>query len=478
MKRPHDGGVPRYLARLLIAVVVFVAIGGLLLQDAAAILESGIGRVAGQLLGIGGERRYLVLAQNPAELRPAGGYAGTVGIIAFDSLRPVERSFVDVYEYDLRPGLPYVQPPDALANYLLGTQSWQLADAAWSPDFPTAAANALRLYALESGDADIDGVLALNTFAVDRLLEVTGPIDVPEYGVTVAAGEVTMTALRLTRGVSDPAPGADRKAFLDALAGRLMARLAFMLPSDWPRLAHALSELAQRRDVLVWFVDSAAELPVSKVPLGGAVRRDPGDYLYVVEANVEPSSKYNLAIDRSDTLAIALDAAGGAATTLHLEWQNHALEPGEPFESLRNYSRNKSGQYGAWVRVLTPASSVVTAAHAVGLDPISGIEETVVEAGRQSLGNYMLMGPGTSTLDYSWATPSAATRAADGTWTYRLTIQKQPGLRPPPLAVTVTLPAGARVASVVGASVSAEGRATLSTIFERDVTIEVRYTQP
>ena len=33
------------------------------------------------LMGWGGEKRYLVLAQNPAELRPAGGYTGTVGLV-------------------------------------------------------------------------------------------------------------------------------------------------------------------------------------------------------------------------------------------------------------------------------------------------------------------------------------------------------------------------------------------------------------
>ena len=33
------------------------------------------------IMGWGGEKRYLVLAQNPAELRPAGGYTGTVGLV-------------------------------------------------------------------------------------------------------------------------------------------------------------------------------------------------------------------------------------------------------------------------------------------------------------------------------------------------------------------------------------------------------------
>ncbi|MFV2065102.1 MAG: DUF4012 domain-containing protein, partial [Chloroflexota bacterium] len=53
------------------------------------------------LLGWDGERRYLVLAQNPAELRPAGGYAGTIGVIGFKDGALVEQSFQDVYVLDL-----------------------------------------------------------------------------------------------------------------------------------------------------------------------------------------------------------------------------------------------------------------------------------------------------------------------------------------------------------------------------------------
>ena len=78
----------------------------------------------------------------------------------------------------------------SLANNLLGSHSWQLADAGWSPDFPTSAANALKLYALKIGRRGHRWrVIGLNTYAVDDLLEATGPIEVPEYGVTVAPQE-------------------------------------------------------------------------------------------------------------------------------------------------------------------------------------------------------------------------------------------------------------------------------------------------
>ena len=61
------------------------------------------------LLGWGGERRYLVLAQDPAELRPNGGYTGTYGIVTFKNGELASHDFTDVYALDQKPGLPFVE---------------------------------------------------------------------------------------------------------------------------------------------------------------------------------------------------------------------------------------------------------------------------------------------------------------------------------------------------------------------------------
>ena len=63
------------------------------------------------LLGWGEEKRYLVLAQNPAELRPSGGYTGTVGTITLRDGAIVEQDFVDTYGLSVQEGLPFVDPP-------------------------------------------------------------------------------------------------------------------------------------------------------------------------------------------------------------------------------------------------------------------------------------------------------------------------------------------------------------------------------
>ena len=72
------------------------------------------------ILGWDSPKRYLVLTQNPAELRPTGGYIGSFGILTFDKGRITERHFQDVFLLDLPWDYPFVTAPPALSRYLLG----------------------------------------------------------------------------------------------------------------------------------------------------------------------------------------------------------------------------------------------------------------------------------------------------------------------------------------------------------------------
>jgi len=462
-------------ALLAVLVLVAVGVGSCAIQAAPLVANApSLTQFVPALAGMNGERRYLVLALDPAELRPAGGYTGTVGIVGIDHGGIVERDFSDVYEYDTKPGLPYVEPPVALQNYLPGATSWEIADAAWSPDFPAAAQESLRLYELESGDTRIDGVIALTTYAVDSLLEATGPVDVPEYGVTVRAGETTMIALALTRGASTQ--NSNRKQFLDALAGHMLNRLTTLSPLDAPKLVDAFNAIRDRRDAMVWLADPAAEAWVATTPLGGAVGQEPGDYVYVVEANVEPPSKYNLVVERADTINVALDSAGMASDSIAMRWQNFAMSPGQAFDLIRSYSTNQAGLYGAYVRLLTPATSVLGSVAGNATDAIDSVEETSTEVGRNVFGNYLLMAPGASSLNYDWTVPRAAAQS-QGIWTYDLTIQRQPGAAENQQFVTVSLPAGAQVVSTTSGVVAGQTVA-MSTTLDRDVSLEVRYRLP
>ena len=425
------------------------------------------------ILGWDAPRRYLVLTQDPAELRPAGGFAGSYGIIAFDKGRVTERSFRDIALLDYTNNYPFVKPPTELADYLLGPkQSWQLADANWSPDFPTSARDAIRLYTNESGDTNIDGVLAITTYTIDELLKVTGPITVPDYGATMTAGETTLKTLQLTRTAL--VPGENRKAFLSAFADQLLASLLGLPAAKWGQLLGQADAFRQGRLLQAWFSNPADQALVTGSGFDGAVRADPGDYAYPVDSNVAPSSKLNAVTTRSLDLQVQIDAVGNARNTLAVTWQNRIeTAEGAPYRALPG--EKPKHLLGLYFRLLVPERSRVEGVSGGSYPPLTDPAVVEDEAGRTAIGTYLKVPPGRTSLTYTWTSPYAADADETG-GTYRLTIQKQPGLLPGPLALTIRVPAGFRIADASPELTVRGDTATLATTFDRDIVVEVRYT--
>ena len=416
------------------------------------------------ILGFDGERRYLVLTQDPAEIRATGGFVGSFGIVAFEHGRIVERTFTDTsidYPFDY----PWIAPPQQLRDYLLGPdQPWQFSDSNWSPDFPTSASNALRLYTNETGDSRIDGVVAITTDTIDELLTVTGPVDVPEFGVTVAAGQTIVKTLQLTRTAT---PGTNRKAFLSAFADRLFSALLSLPPGRWPALVDLADTFRSERLLQAWFTDPAAEALAEQAGVDGGVRQDAGDYVFPVDSNVAPASKLDILTVRSLRLDVQVDDVGNAHDTLTATWENQYNAPA--FAWYRAMSNIGSPTLGMYFRVLTPARTrpIVEPGTAT-----MQLAEVGNEAGRAAMGTYLRVPPGSASVRLAWISPYVADPEQG---LYRLTIQRQPGLLDGALDITIHAPPGCGITAATPGLVVSGSTAVLRTTFERDVVIGIRY---
>jgi len=426
------------------------------------------------ILGWDAPKRYLVLTQNPAELRPTGGFIGSFGIIAFDKGRITERRFQDVFLLDLPWTYPFVTPPQELADYLLGNkQPWQLADANWSPDFPTSAQDAIRLYTNESGDSKIDGVLAITTYTIDELLKVTGPVTVPQYGLTIAPGETTIKLLQAVWAAA-ASGSANRKAVLGPFADRLLSALLGLPPAKWGQLLGDAETFRQGRLLQAWFRDPADEALVAGSGFDGAVRADPGDYVYPVDSNVAPTSKLNAVTTRTLDLQVQIDAVGNARNTLAVTWQNGIeTAAGAPYRALPLVGQARI--LGMYFRVLVPKRSRVEGVSGGSTSRLTDPAVVEDEAGRTAIGTYLKVLPGRTGLTYTWTSPYAADADQTG-GTYRLTLQEQPGQLPGPLALTIRAPAGFHIADASPGLTVRGDTATLSTTFDHDLVVQVRYT--
>ena len=423
------------------------------------------------ILGWDGPRRYLVLTQNPSELRPTGGYIGSYGTITFDRGRLTERTFGDVAVLDFPWDYPFIDPPTELATYLLGPdQPWQLADANWSPDFPTSARAALRLYTNESGDDRIDGVLGITTYTIDELLQVTGPIAVPEYDAVIAPGETTLKALQLTRIAR---PGENRKAFLATFSDHLFERLLSLPSERWADLIGRAATVRSQRLLLAWLKDPDEQRFVVDGGFDGAIRQDHGDYLYPVDSNVAPASKISAMATRSLRLDVVIDADGNARHTLDVTWENPIeTDVGRPYLELPTLGGMRN--LGMYFRLLAPVGSVVDAVSGGSFVNLTAPAVVGTEAGRAVFGSQLLIPPGATSLRYSWVSPRPVEPGTEA-HRYRLTIQKQPGLRPGPLRVAIRVPPGFEIRSASEPLRVARDTAEMAVSFDRDLEIDVTF---
>lgn len=423
------------------------------------------------ILGWDGPRRYLVLTQNPAELRPTGGFIGSYGIVTFDGGRVTERAFRDVALLDFPWDYPFVAPPQELADYLLGPdQPWQLADANWSPDFPTSAQDALRLYTNESGDARIDGVLGITTYTIDELLLLTGPVTVPEYDATIASGETTLKTVQLTRAGR---AGENRKAFLSAFGDLLFDRLVDLPSARWGDLVGRAGTFRDQHLLLAWFKDPADQRLASTRGFDGAVRHDPGDYVYPVDSNVAPASKINAIATRSLRLDVTIDAGGDARHTLDVTWDNPIdTAVGRPWLEVATLENMRN--LGMYFRLLVPEGTRFQDVSGGSVVDLTAPAVTGVEAGRTVFGSQLLIPPGATSLRYRWVSPQPVEIGTEA-HRYRLTIQKQPGLRPGPLTVTIRVPAGFRIQAADPTLHVAGDTASVTQSFDRDLELDLSF---
>ena len=242
----------------------------------------GLSELLTGLLGKNESRRYLIVFQNPSELRPTGGFMGSYAELRVDRGEIKSLVVPPGGTYDLQGQLvARVAPPEPLR---LITDRWEFQDANWSPDF-RAASSKIRYFWSKSGGPTVDGVIAVNATLVERLLALTGPIELPEFGKTITAENFmleTQKAVELEYDKSENKP----KKILGALAPLLLERLKSLKQDQLFALLGALSDALTTKDIQVALSDPSEDALARRFGWSGYLKSTPGDSLAVVDANV------------------------------------------------------------------------------------------------------------------------------------------------------------------------------------------------
>lgn len=406
---------------------------------------SALARLAPELLGVEGARTYLLLAQNSDELRPTGGFISGAGLMQIDQGQLGELDFADSYTV-FNPDIDHpLAPPDL--EQTMGAQMLLFRDANWSADYPTSARVAQALYQLDTGAAT-DGVIAFDLAATQRIVAALEPLALPGYPEPVTAANV-LTAMRqiwadplATENTVAEAGQSDwwlyRKDFMGDLAGAARARLESG-QVDFGQLARALYSSLQEKHVLVTVNDPATATLLAEAGWSGAVTPGDGDYLLVVDSNVG-WNKVNSVVQRTTHYTVAPQADGSLLADLELVYRHQGEASSDRCDHVARYGDSYEEMmrrcYFNYIRVLAPAGAELLSAEGFEQDLVS------VRPGEQ----------GTTQLAGSLVLPSGATRRVrlsyrlpggllDGA-TYRLLVQKQPGIPAWPVKIVLLAPPG------------------------------------
>lgn len=234
-----------------------------------------------ELLGGNGPRKYLFLLQNNHEARATGGFIGTYALLDVQG-GAVRKFFVDgIFNPDgqLREN---IVPPKPIQKISAG---WSLHDSNWFPDFPMSAEKAIFFYE-KTGGPTVDGVIALTPTVMRKLLAVTGPITLLQYGLTVDADNF-MTVIQEQVEVKYDKEENRPKQVLADLSTELLERVfASQDKEAILGVGQALVEGLNEKHILLYARHPETEALIDAAGWSGRVLETDKDYLSVIHTNI------------------------------------------------------------------------------------------------------------------------------------------------------------------------------------------------
>ena len=151
-------------------------------------MAAGLVGLLPPLLGVDGEKTYLLVTLSPSDPRAAGGYPGVYGVLHADGKQVTLTNLAATSTIpQVRGGVP--APADVLrayGDYGIAQAFW---DTTYAPDFPTAAKLMSDIWTAGGGEK-VDGVIAGDPALMAGLLSVVGPVTTPAWPETITADNV------------------------------------------------------------------------------------------------------------------------------------------------------------------------------------------------------------------------------------------------------------------------------------------------
>jgi len=428
-------------------------------------------------LGEDEPRRFLVLLQNNMELRPTGGFIGSLATLHFSGGKLINFDVQDVYSADGQLK-GHVEPPLSMKE-ILGEKGWYLRDSNWSPDFPTNAQKAAWFYRKETGQ-EVDGVFAFNLEAAKKILTNIGEIYLADFGEKINADNLFAKAEFYSE--ANFFPGSQQKAsFLTALGKQILASVQNMPAAISFPLTKSLWQSLEEKELLLWTTEEGINnvlmannwdgrlKAVSMTQKGGLA-----DYLFPVEANLG-INKANYFLRRSLSLLVQINPQEKIDYLLQIHYENTSQTTEWP-----------GGDYKNYLRLFLPLGSEINRVSV--FDPLAGKEASQKFISRGEIkqtkekdkmgAGFLVTVPINSrrTVEVSYSRPISLAQDQNG-WKYLLYLQKQSGMGATPLTVLVSLPEGLVPLQVFPEATLTEQGLVFNKMFTSDIPIAIEFSR-
>ena len=238
-------------------------------------------RIIVDLLGGNGPRKYLFLFQNNQEMRATGGFIGSYGLLDISSGK-VRKFFIDgIFNPDGQLKEKIV-PPKPIQKI---SAAWSLHDSNWFPDFPKSARKAILFYE-KTGGPTADGIITLTPTVMRKLLEITGPIEMPEYDVTLDAENFIEKTQNEIEADFDKEKNEPKKILSDLAPIVLDKLFSSRDINTVAKTMNVLIDSLNQKQILLYSSNEELQKIISDRNWSGEIMDAPKDYLSVINTNI------------------------------------------------------------------------------------------------------------------------------------------------------------------------------------------------
>jgi hypothetical protein len=450
-----------------------------LLEPIGDQLETGaaIGEQLPRFLGSDEPRTYLFGASTPAEARGAGGFVGSVALLQVEDGSLDFGSFNKASDFPLL-GDAALPPPDGddPARWERYGGAELFVNMTRTPDFPTAADRMLRHWEITRGQT-LDGMVMVDPFALEALLEITGPVDVPGYGIVLDTESVVAFVANEAYALFDR-PDERQQVLGDVAAaafGRLLGGNAITGAEE---VVDTLGDLVAGGHLVLYATDPDTQAAFRRAGLAGQLgARDEhttGDLVNLV-VNNGGANKVDFYAQRTIELETRLLADGEARSDLRFVLENDAPSDGRTKYVIGpNNPTLEAGDNLANISLYLGPNAEFTS---VPTDS-DGPSYTETELGHPVHDSWARIPSGASTERlYQWRTQDAWYVDDRGRVTYDLLLQGQTVFQPTQVTLKFVVPQGMElVPRPMEEPIIEDGRYVLTReIRGEDMNVQVRF---